>query len=193
MFGAVSECLGLPGEYCPGSTLAQYGGAVFWSLPDGRAVLDSRSCAVATQRMWQVIEVDVGGQSLRICNIHLPSGRQLGQEQAALQRVAELDAMLRSCVPGPDIIVGDFNEKPDGPIGSFLARHGFVDAAVVAQRADGPTSIRGRRGDYIWLRRELAGRILAYGVTAKEDFSCEDMGKEFLSDHLPLWINLEVG
>ena len=71
-FEAVSEHLGMPGCYCPGTKLPQYGGAVLWRLHFARPVRDSQESGFETQRMWQIVEVQEDGRRLHIANVHLP-------------------------------------------------------------------------------------------------------------------------
>ena len=190
-FQAVSECLEMAGCYCPGRDLPQYGGAVFWRSDSGRESHNSLGSTAETQRMWQIVEADGVGDCLRICNVHLPSARQLGREKAARQRIDELQQAIRSCEGGLDIIVGDFNERPGGPVGECMEKHGYVDAAVISNCMDQPTGIGSSRGDYIWVRREMSACFSKYSVAAKRELACGEAEKEYLSDHLPLWIMLE--
>ena len=107
-FHLVAAELGMAGAYCPGATFVQYGGAAFWKYR-GTCVVDSQSSAEVPQRMWQIIEVPVGdAEKLNVCNIHLPSARQLGQEASVKQRLKEISNVLRqdAC---PMVVVGDFN------------------------------------------------------------------------------------
>jgi len=190
-FQVVSEHLGLSGCYCQGNELPQYGGAVFWHPHRGRQIQNSHGSTAKTQRMWQIAEVDGTARRLRICNVHLPSGRQLGPEQAASRRVAELLESIRSCEVQPDVIAGDFNERPNGPASKCLEGRGYVDSAVLSDCADVPTNIGRERGDYIWIKKELSDCFLDYGVPEKRELACADAGKQYLSDHLPLWITME--
>ena len=191
-FEMVSAHLGTTGYYSPGIVLPQYGGAVSWHPDSGRIISSSQGSVVKTQRMWQTVEVAGNDCRLRICNAHLPSERQLGRERAATQRIAELEDAIRSCEAGPDVITGDFNERPAGPVGECLERHGYVDTAVLSDSADVPTNIGDGRGDYIWIKRQLGNCMVEYGVAGKQELACDDTGKQYLSDHLPLWITLEL-
>ena len=93
----------------------------------------------------------------------------------------------------PDVVVGDFNEPPGGQTSRYMARQGYCDAAVVAGQAFRPTGLGGGRGDYIWIDQMLRERLIEYGVLAKESMRAPGSGTEFLSDHFPLWITLNVG
>jgi exonuclease III len=192
-FEQVAGNLGMSGCYCPGSALPQYGGAVFWRADSGREVCNSRNAALKTQRMWQIVEVQGGVGRVQICNIHLPSERQLGPVQSAAQRKAEIeDAIRNGGRDGPALIVGDFNEQPAGPVSECLERNGYLDAALVSDQANLPTTLGGGRGDYIWISRKMGGAcMLTHGVARKQALACQETGKTYLSDHLPLWITLE--
>lgn len=141
--------------------------------------------------MWQIVEVNGTDRCLRICNIHLPSGRQLVREQASAQRMAELQESIRSCETEVDIVVGDFNEQPNGPVSKCLESHGYVDSAVLSNCADLPTNIGEGRGDYIWIKRQMSNCFLDYDIAEKQELVCSNTGKQYLSDHLPLWIAVE--
>ena len=125
-----------------------------------------------------------------VCNVHLPSARQLGREGAAVRRIEELAASIQSL---PDVVLGDFNEPPGGAVTQFISRNGYQDAAVLMGRPDVPTSVGGSRGDQIWVRSDLRERVLEYGVLAKEDLAISLGEKVYLSDHVPLWVRLEAG
>jgi len=183
---AMAERLGMAGAYCPGRTFPQYGGAVF-----GADVVDDSSRDGRTaQRFWQLARHAASG--IEVCNIHLPSGRQEGRDRAPAIRVAELSDMLSVCGKTPDVLAGDFNERPGGAVGELLARHGYTDAAVAAGKPHLPTSMGGSRGDYLWLHERILHRLVGYEVPPREALAwTERPGKEYLSDHLPLWITLE--
>ncbi len=188
-FERVSEELGMPGCYCPGKELPQYGGAVFWHPDRGRHIQSSSGSPARTQRMWQIVEVHGTHCCRRICNVHLPSGRQLGPERAAAQRISELQESIRSCETEPDVIVGDFNEQPGGPASEYVGSQGYVDSAVLSDRAGVPT-IGERRGDYIWIKKHIRNCFLDYDVAGQQDLACSNPGKQYLSDHLPLWVTV---
>lgn len=190
-FDRLSELLEMPGCYCAGATLPQYGGAVFWQPDIAHPICSSEGEPLKTQRMWQVVEVESGIHRLRICNVHLPSSRQLGPEGGAVQRMAELQDVIRSCETGPDIIVGDFNEQPGGGTNTFMQRHGYGDVAMLSNGASDSTTVVEGRGDYAWIKRSIGDDLLTYAVVGKEDLACHDIHKQYLSDHLPLWFTLK--
>lgn len=188
-FGAISAAMALPGSYAPGREHRQYGACTLSA--DARIMADSGSTRAPFTRAFQLIEVGPKGRGLRIANVHLPSGRQLGAAEGAARRLAELESILRHDPP-PDILCGDLNERPGGAVSDYLAGQGFVNAAVITGKADRCTSIGGTRGDYIWVRQPVADRLRDYGVCPPADFRANVPGKTFLSDHLPLWISVEA-
>lgn len=191
-FEAVAERLGMPGFYCPGNELAQYGGAVFGAAPAAHLAADSRRPAARAHRMWQRVELAHGEGRLRVCHVHLPSNRQLGPERSGARRLEDLTEALQAGNGAPDVVLGDFNERPGGPVGHFMRERGYEDACVLTGQPDAATSIGGHRGDYIWLGRTVAARLVACSVMDRDDLTCGLPGKETLSDHLPLRIVLDA-
>jgi endonuclease/exonuclease/phosphatase family metal-dependent hydrolase len=188
-FERLAAALAISGRYCPGGQLAQYGGAIFWRA--GSFVADWRSSAVTPRRMWQMVQLRAASSTVRICNMHLPSSRQLGKEVAARARATELLAVLDG-TGAPAVVMGDFNEAPGGPVGACFTARGYLDAAVVAGFGDRSTSLGGGRGDQIWIHGSLRGRLAEYGVVEKRVLKPAGRGKESLSDHFPLWVTLKA-
>ncbi|KPK86388.1 MAG: hypothetical protein AMJ81_01360 [Phycisphaerae bacterium SM23_33] len=188
-FERLAAALPTPGRYCPGGRLPQYGGAIFWSA--GGFAADWRSSAEVPQRMWQMVNAHAGAGAVTICNIHLPSSRQLGREAAGRGRVRELLAVLDRA-DAPAVVLGDFNESPGGPVGASLAGRGYLDAAAATGLADRPTSLGGGRGDQIWIHGSLRERLAEYGVMDKAQLRPARGEKQCLSDHFPLWVTLKA-
>jgi len=186
----VCKLLEMSGCYCPGTILPQYGGAVFWRRGQGSLVYDSQMASLATQRMWQIVDINTGNGRLRVANIHLPSSKHLGDEGAQVQRIAEICDAFTILKKRPDVIVGDLNEQPSGQVGEFLRSHDYIDAAVLATRADVSTTLISCRIDYIWITKKMENRVDNFNVMPKNGLACETLDKEYLSDHLPLWITL---
>jgi endonuclease/exonuclease/phosphatase family metal-dependent hydrolase len=187
VFQGIRERLGMSGCYCPGGGLHQYGGAVLWRDSSARPVIDSRNSGAGTQRMYQIVETQGWGLPMQICNVHLPSQRQLGPRLAAEKRLSELLEVIEF---GPDLIAGDFNERDGLDLGKCLRRRGYIDSASTSGHSDLPTGLGGGRGDYIWLKGYLRHHLLEYGVVGKERLEFDGPGKLYLSDHLPLWVVL---
>jgi endonuclease/exonuclease/phosphatase family metal-dependent hydrolase len=189
-FAALAAAARMDGGYSPGRELPQYGGATLWRSPPASHA-DWRDAGAVPQRMWQVAALG-GTHGLVVANVHLPSARQLSKEIAQQRRLAELEALL-SCDPRPDVLAGDLNEQPGGPVGELLRSHGYADAAEAAGQADRATKVGGGRGDYVWLSAAATRRLVEYGVAEGEGFRKGVSGGERLSDHLPLWVSLDAG
>jgi len=190
-FNVISEAMDFTGSYCEGNGLAQYGGAILYRK--GRPIADSHGSPGGTQRIWQICEVRTGGtRCLRVCNIHLPSRRQLSADQAAERRLAELSEVVHQA-SAPEVIAGDFNEEPGGEAGEYMSEHGYLDAAALTDRSSLSTTLGGKRADYIWLHHSLRECVVGYCVLTAEQCAGPAPGKEYLSDHLPLWVTLDLG
>ena len=189
-FSAVREELGMSGSWCPGAELPQYGTAVLWRRGALRA--DWRDAAPAPQRAWQIAALPRrGGGEVLVANCHLPSNRQLSDAAAAVRRIEEISTVLAQ-ERKPDLVLGDFNEQPGGPLGEFLTKEGYVDVAVQTDRQTLGTTPKARRGDQIWVATGLLDRIRGYGVIPEGEMRTEVPGKQHLSDHFPLWADLEI-
>jgi len=186
VFLSLKHALGMEGEYRAGGVLQQYGGSVLWKSGTGFG-----PCGWSDdppQRMWQQATVPGSGKLL-ICNVHLPSNRQLGREGSRLRRIEELGV---ATLAEPSLVLGDYNEAPGGPVSEFMQSLGYLDVAEMVGRTQTPTSINGNRGDQIWLHGSAGNRLLGYDVIDIADMETGVSGKTYLSDHLPLWIDLEM-
>jgi endonuclease/exonuclease/phosphatase family metal-dependent hydrolase len=188
-FDLLSEILEMQGNWCPGSELRQYGGAALWK--SGRLEADSGTALAPPQRVWQIIELQTSNGNLHVANCHLPSSRQLSEEAAAKERIRETGNVLEHD-PAPDVILGDFNEQPGGDLGEFLTERGYLDAAVHTGNEHLGTTPKGRRGDQIWIASDLAKRVCGYGVVPEAKLRTNIAGKQHLSDHFPLWVDVEL-
>lgn len=186
-FEALSNAVRMAGVYLPGGILTQYGGGLLYRT--GTRAADSSSASDPAQRVWQVVDVPFGGDAVRVANVHLPSARQLGAEAAKEKRVAEIQEVLEH---RPDVVGGDWNEAPGGPLTERMRAAGYVDAAVEFGQNDVPSGLGGKRGDQIWVLESRAGHLEGYGSLSAEDLQVSDLNsKHHLSDHLPIWIDLE--
>lgn len=187
------RALDMEGTYCPGLVQRHYGVAAFWK--HGRLLFDARSGGEPVQRAWQVIEVLFGnGDSLSVGNIHLPSGRQVGQERARELRVNEVQHILDGSDP-PHVLAGDFNEGPGGPLTDYLIGQGYVDSALLTApqgTSPAPTALGGGRGDYIWVCGHLKDCVAQCGTLSRAVLALCAEGKTSLSDHMPLWADLTL-
>lgn len=181
--------LGLPadGAYTAGYEYPQYGGALFHR--NGRIVTDSNASDARPHRMWQLADIPFGSDRLRIANVHLPSNRQLPPEQSAVKRVDELRDML-GIAGQPDLICGDHNERPGGGVTQFLTSRGYRDVAEITGDSSGSSLSGPKRIDYIWVSDRIADRVTGYGVIPAYELAVTCAGREYLSDHLPLWVRI---
>ncbi len=176
-----ARSLGFDVHYTEGATLRQYGGAILWR--EGEILRTSES-GDGTQRVWQIGKS--GGFS--VCNVHLPSSRQLGQARAAVQR---MDEIAKATMHRPDLVLGDFNEPPGGSVDQLLTDKGYVDAAAHTGQTARPTNLSGKRGDRIFVQSSVLDRLTGYQTLDVDDLAIDLEGKTSLSDHLPLWVHLE--
>jgi endonuclease/exonuclease/phosphatase family metal-dependent hydrolase len=190
-FDSIRNALSMSGAYCPGGELPAYGGAILWRPDLPVRVIDSQGATPQPQRMWQVAEIgDPEGASWRIANIHLPSDKQLPPESAGPRRLDEIRAMLEA--QGPvDLLVGDLNEEPDVNVGRYLDEMGYTRASP-PEGVD-TTAFSGKRSDHIWLYMDRQPQMVDAGVVDAEWLHLPIAGKEYLSDHLPLWVMLDLG
>lgn len=190
----VEAALGLRGRHTPGVELPPYGTA--WYAARGRDAGDCSAAQKPPQRAWQHAALTLtDGSEVLVANCHLPSSRQVSEAEAARLRVEELRAAIGSGESRkPHVVLGDFNEVPGGGVGAFLEAQGFCDVAAATGQGGTGTVPRGKRGDQIWVRGDLAGKIAGYGVWPGERLRAEHLkiGKDYLSDHFPLWVDLAL-
>ncbi|MCX7590929.1 MAG: endonuclease/exonuclease/phosphatase family protein [Kiritimatiellae bacterium] len=185
---SLAAALGLSHYYTAGRELKQYGGCILAGA--GKLIASSNSAGSLFQRMWQILAYETStGKVITIANVHLPSDRQIEPAEAAQKRVDELRQVLALA---PDILCGDLNERPHGRVTMELEAAGYRDCAEFTHNEDRSTSIGARRTDYIWVRSCLAGRVCGYGLVPFHSFLSKAPGKTFISDHLPLWIDVRV-
>jgi exonuclease III len=186
----LSDLLGMQGYYSQGVSYPQYGGAILWRPGRGRLVAESKDTSLQVQRMWQIAEIEDGNSTMRVANVHLPSGRQLGEEGAKKQRVSEIESLTCHFDNPLGVIAGDFNETTSGLVSKYLNQQEYVDCAVHTG-CTGTSTLFGARIDYIWLGKQTRDRFHSFSILdpQKNLFPCD--GKTHLSDHLPLLLSIE--
>ncbi|MBI3828714.1 MAG: endonuclease/exonuclease/phosphatase family protein [Planctomycetes bacterium] len=188
-YAEIAVALGLEGQYRPGRTYAQYGGAVLWG--QGEAAANDGAAAAPVERFWVKARlVLASGEWLALANVHLPSGRQSSKDEAAQSRLAELRGML-GAGPRPDVVAGDFNEPPGGGVQRLMEAEGYADLAVHFGHGETDTHTRkhARRIDYVWVREPLLKRARSYHVPEPAELALG--GGRYLSDHLPVVASFE--
>lgn len=185
--------------YRPGNVHRQYGALILsrWPLKE----LPNPPTPSLDRVIIRVqVQLD-GSKPFVLSNVHLPSGRQRGPEGGRAQRLAEIPVAMgiaEGCTHRTDVIVGDFNERPDGPCAELLKAGGYQDAAVLCGAGEEPSTLSGSRGDQIWVAEQPTQARLfveSYFVVPKEGLAIgsatgPSTGKTFLSDHLPIGIDV---
>jgi endonuclease/exonuclease/phosphatase family metal-dependent hydrolase len=188
---AVARRVGMRGHFCTGGAHGQYGGAVMGRL-GSPAASSSKTAAPPAQRFWQVHAWPLqNGDTLPVCNLHLASHRQLGEEEAAQSRITDLGRVL-GLSPAPSIVAGDFNEGPDGGTSALMQERGYIDTAVLTGCAITSTGTGKGRSDQIWVSGALAERVSGFEVVPWGKLACDLPGITHLSDHLPLILRLDL-
>jgi endonuclease/exonuclease/phosphatase family metal-dependent hydrolase len=186
---ALGEALGLPHRYSAGGRHAQYGGMVLSRFP-----LESLPLRETVDRVIQRFRVaGPGGATLVFANVHLPSNKHRGREGGAAERAAELPLVVGADGESTGVALGDFNEPPDGPCARTLASWGYVDAAAHDGQGDRPSSIKGSRGDHVWLAPDVVASLVRYLAVEAERLAFThpaDATKTHLSDHLPIGVEI---
>lgn len=127
-------------------------------------------------------DIDLGGGAqIHVFNLHLGLGAREKRRQAML---LSADILRDAALAFPMVVVGDFNRWWPGPVRALL-RRALFDCAMAVHRAD-PTYHA--RLPVFRLDRVLAGP----GVAAREVRVVERGEARVASDHLPLWVRLEV-
>jgi endonuclease/exonuclease/phosphatase family metal-dependent hydrolase len=184
----------------------------FPTRPEGMAIMGlDRPVSVeveALTRRWSIWSwrrrimllgaFDAGGARVLLVNLHLSphSARQLRDAEVA--RVAA----LVGAYAGPSIVIGDLNERPDGPVHDRLAAAGLRDAwpeRPGGGPGGGETNWHGwdphmptapsQRLDYVYVSEQI--RVVDVCVPRPGD----EVFDRFvvLSDHLPVTAVLDVG
>lgn len=184
---AVAKELEMKYIFRSGGSYPQYGGVVLSRWPMEEIALPQGF--VPDRILISVKIFPDGAQAFQLANIHLPSNRQRGAEGSQTQRLRELSLVMEHA----DILLGDFNERPDGQCAALLKKEGFVDAAEVCGAGELSSNIGTYRGDQIWLSGKKADALQGYFVIPKERLAINDGEKKFLSDHLPVGCLLNKG
>lgn len=158
----------------------QYGVAVLSRFPianaDHRKFENRRE---AERRGMIRIQVQVGGKTINFVNTHLDYQYEDG-------RVFETEQMLKFLenIQGPLIVVGDFNDEPQGPAYNLMLSR-FADAWVLSRAKDSgltyPSDKAVKRIDYVFTRQ-------SDGIKAKKAWIVNTLA----SDHLPVVADLEL-
>lgn len=177
--------------FAKGDGYPQYGGAVLSRYPI--RVGEDQADRPSIDRLLLQVVVEAPGYTLRISNVHLPSNRFRGPEGGAAKRRAEVPLTIEAAGHPVDIVLGDINEGAGGPCGHWLSEQSYSESAPLCGAHGEPSSLGGMRGDQIWLHSAIVPLLQAYIVVPKEAFLADVTGKEHLSDHLPVGVDLTCG
>ena len=192
VFNSIALAAKMKGAFAEGRVYGQYGGCVCTRHefePEPPADCEPG----ALERMALLCKVSAGQTALGIGNIHLTSGRQSGKDRAGAARLREMEGIFHLAGGKIDILCGDFNEHAGGGVSRFLEENGYTNAASLGGKRE-IASLAGctSGGDQIWVRESMKDSVADYGVIC-DGFSISDVpGKKFLSDHLPVWIVVDV-
>jgi exonuclease III len=178
--------------YTPGEEINRYGGLVLYQKNLELKLL-KLNLAVQFQRFYQLVELQIQNKTFRLCNVHLPSNAQLSEEQALEKRRQELQAIFNSSFP-PDLICGDLNENENQntPSVNFVLGQKYFDAISHNTQANRNTKIKGKRGDYIFLKNDCASILKSFYTIDLEDYKIKNNDAFHLSDHFPICVELGV-
>ena len=181
--------MGMSYYYTPGEEISRYGGTVLFKKNLNLSLL-KMNFNIQFQRVCQLIEIN--DKRLILCNLHLPSDAQISIEQAIIKRREELSAIFESSKK-PDIICGDFNEDEfqHCPSIEFTLQNQYYDGISHNIQKNRNTKIKGKRGDYIFIKNEKKDSIQAFYTIDLEEYKIKHQDTFHLSDHFPICIEIK--
>ena len=182
--------LGMRGTYVPGAMRSEYGGAV---LVRGMAasfrVLSEGSGSIgAFERFCVHARICADGRGFDLLALHLSSNRYAPDSDGEPLRLAELDMAFGEC-PGPDLVLGDFNARPDSQVYRHMQDLGYRDSGEGMTAYITGQEPKRRRVDYIWIAESGALDLVEHRVISGAEFT---LGGVELSDHLPVCVGVRV-
>jgi endonuclease/exonuclease/phosphatase family metal-dependent hydrolase len=160
----------------------QFGNTVLSRLPITQHLEHDLSWKTCEPRRLQRVDVSVNGSTLHVYNVHL--GTALLERRHQAERLAEI--VTDRHVPGPKLVLGDFNEWMRGLVTSTLsARLNSVDLRnFLSRRRTYPGVFPLLHLDHIY----YAGHVEILGVELPRTRLAL-----VASDHLPLVADVRVG
>ena len=159
-----------------------FGNAVLSRFPIAEHLEHDLSWKTCEPRRLQRVDVSVNGATLHVYNVHL--GTALLERRHQAERLAEI--VTDRHVPGPKLVLGDFNEWMKGLVTSTLsARLNSVDLRnFLRRRRTSQAYFPLLHLDHIY----YAGRVEIVGIELpRTRFAL------VASDHLPLVADIRVG
>jgi len=159
-----------------------FGNAVLSRLPITQHLEHDLSWKTCEPRRLQRVDVSVNGSTLHVYNVHL--GTALLERRHQAERLAAI--VTDRHVPGPKLVLGDFNEWMRGLVTSTLsARMNSVDLRnFLSRRRTYPGVFPLLHLDHIY----YAGQLEIVGVELPRTRLAK-----VASDHLPLVADVRVG
>ena len=159
-----------------------FGNTVLSRLPITQHLEHDLSWKTCEPRRLQRVDVSVNGSTLHVYNVHL--GTALLERRHQAERLAEI--VTDRHVPGPKLVLGDFNEWMRGLVTSTLsARLNSVDLRnFLRRRRTYPGVFPLLHLDHIY----YAGRVEVVGIELPRTRLAL-----VASDHLPLVADVKVG
>jgi endonuclease/exonuclease/phosphatase family metal-dependent hydrolase len=159
-----------------------FGNAVLSRLPITQHLEHDLSWKTCEPRRLQRVDVSVNGSTLHVYNVHL--GTALLERRHQAERLAAI--VTDRHVPGPKLVLGDFNEWMRGLVTSTLsARMNSVDLRnFLSRRRTYPGVFPLLHLDHIY----YAGHVEIVGVELPRTRLAK-----VASDHLPLVADVRVG
>jgi len=160
----------------------QFGNAVLSRFPITQHLEHDLSWKTCEPRCLQRVDVSVNGATLHVYNVHL--GTALLERRHQAERLAAI--VTDRHVPGPKLVLGDFNEWMKGLVTSTLsARLNSVDLRnYLRRRRTYPGVFPLLHLDHIY----YAGRVEIVGIELPRTRLAK-----VASDHLPLVADVKVG
>ena len=181
---ALGAALGMGWVMAPTRQLRghQFGNVVMSRLPIAQHLEHDLSWKTCEPRRLQRVDVSVNGGTLHVYNVHL--GTALLERRHQAERLAEI--VTDRHVPGPKLVLGDFNEWMRGLVTSTLsARMNSVDLRnFLSRRRTYPGVFPLLHLDHIY----YAGHVEIVGVELPRTRLAK-----VASDHLPLVADVRVG
>jgi endonuclease/exonuclease/phosphatase family metal-dependent hydrolase len=181
---AIGAALGMGWIMSPARLLRghQFGNVVLSRFPIAEHVEHDLSWKTCEPRRLQRVDVSVGGATLHVYNVHL--GTALLERRHQAERLAAIVSDRH--VPGPKLVLGDFNEWMKGLVTTMLsARLNSVDLRnFLRRRRTYPGVFPLLHLDHIY----YAGHVDVVGIELPRTRLAL-----VASDHLPLVADIRVG
>ena len=188
-FEMLRDALHKSGVYCPGNNFPSYGGACFATTVN--TLNNSSMNKDNSDRFWLMAQLASGPKTFTLMTLHLPSNLSRDHESATQKRQEELNSILHDHTP--DIICGDFNQRPNNQLSEFMDSHSYCDAAVITNNQDLSSCPKtGTRIDHFWVKKEHAHKINSLSNVAPMHFRSHAEDRMYISDHLPIILDIDL-